>query len=287
MSEAEAFAPSIVRSSTTSTKRADVYDEAEMTKSARSRRLKVFALRGAVFVAILGTWQLLSGPMIDPFFISSPSEIFGQLAVWIQDGTLLDALLFTMQAMLLGFVIGAVAGILLGLILGRADILATVLDPFILAVYSLPKVALVPLFLLWFGIGLTTNTAIAALTVFFLVFFNTYSGARTVDQDLIDVVRLMGGKRREVFRSVVVPSAMVWIFTGLRLAVPYALIGAIVGEIVASDRGLGFLIRRSAGFFDTAGVFAALTVLMIVSASLNALVNKLESRTSRWRALPQ
>ena len=284
MSETEVFTASLARSDN---KNSDVYDEAEMTKSARLKRVKVLALRSLVLVAIIGGWQLASGTIIDAFFISTPTEIVSRIVTWITDGTLAESLLFTMQAMLLGFAIGAVAGILLGLILGRADMLANVLDPFILAVYSLPKVALVPLFLLWFGIGLKTNTAIAALTVFFLVFFNTYSGARTVDQDLIDVVRLMGGTRRQVFRTVVVPSAMVWIFTGLRLAVPYALIGAIVGEIVASDRGLGFLIRRSAGFFDTAGVFAALAVLMIVSGGLNALVNKLESRTSRWRALPQ
>jgi len=264
----------------------DIYDEAEMEKSPLMRRLKVPLLRTAVLVSFLVLWQVCSGTLIDPFFISKPTDIVAKIGTWIGDGTLLESLLFTLQAMLLGFVVGAVTGVALGLVLGRSTTLAQVLDPFILAVYSLPKVALVPLFLLWFGIGLTTNTAIAALTVFFLVFFNTYSGARTVDQDLIDVVRLMGGKKSHVFRSVVVPSAMVWIFTGLRLAVPYALIGAIVGEIVASDRGLGFMLRRAAGFYDTAGVFAALIVLMLISSALNMIVNRLENRTSRWRALP-
>jgi len=283
MSDAEMLTVSRAR---TSDKGGDIYDEAEMEKSPLMRRLKVPALRVFVLVFVLGGWQLASGPVIDPFFISKPTEIVAKLLSWIGDGTLVQSLQFTLQAMLLGFVLGAVAGITLGLLLGRSTMLAQVLDPFILAVYSLPKVALVPLFLLWFGIGLTTNTAIAALTVFFLVFYNTYSGARTVDQDLIDVVRLMGGGRSQLFRTVVVPSAMVWIFTGLRLAVPYALIGAIVGEIVASDRGLGFLIRRAAGFYDTAGVFAALAVLMVISSFLNMVVNRLETRTSRWRALP-
>lgn len=264
----------------------DVWDETELEKSPLVTRFKVPVLRLSLLVAILGFWEVAGSTVIDPFFISKPTDIFAALVTWVVDGRLLAALRFTLQAMLVGFIIGAAGGVVIGLILGRADMIAKVLDPFILAIYSLPKVALVPLFLLWFGIGLKTNTAVAALTVFFLVFYNTYSGTRDVDRDLIDVVRLMGGNRRDVFRRVVVPSATVWIFTGLRLAVPYALIGAIVGEIVASDRGLGFLIRQSAGFYNTAGVFAALTVLMIVSSGLNYLVNRLESRASRWRAIP-
>ena len=128
--------------------------------------------------------------------------------------------------------------------------------------------------------------ATAALTVCFLVFYYSYSGARSVDRDLIDVVRLMGSNGRELFRYVIIPSAAAWIFTGLRLAVPYALIGAIVGEIVASDRGVGYLIRQSAGYYNTAGVFAALIVLMIISSMLNYFVSWFETRTTRWRPLP-
>lgn len=264
----------------------DVWDETELEKSPLVTRFKVPVLRLTLLVAILLLWEVAGSAFIDPFFISKPTDIAEALGTWVADGTLLTAMRFTLYAMLVGFIIGSTSGIAVGLLLGRADMIARVLDPFILAIYSLPKVALVPLFLLWFGIGLRTNTAVAALTVFFLVFYNTYSGTRDVDRDLIDVVRLMGGNRRDVFRRVVVPSATVWIFTGLRLAVPYALIGAIVGEIVASDRGLGFLIRQSAGFYNTAGVFAALTVLMVVSSGLNYLVNRLEGRTSRWRTLP-
>ena len=261
----------------------DVWDEAELEKSPLIQKLKIPLLRLALFLIIVSAWEIAGRTIIDPFFISRPSDVVGELSDWIVDGTLREALTFTLYAMLVGFAIGSSAGIVCGLVLGRTDLLSKIINPFILAIYSLPKVALVPLFLLWFGIGLKTNTAVAALTVFFLVFYNTYSGTRAVDPDLVDVVRLMGGKRRDIFQRVVLPSATVWIFTGLRLAVPYALIGAIVGEIVASDRGLGFLIRQSAGFYNTAGVFAALIVLMVIASFLNYLVNKLEGRTSRWR----
>lgn len=265
----------------------EVWDENELGKSSAWQRFRVPVLRLALLVVVLGAWQTVSGTLIDPFFVSDPVHVVQSLGRWVIEGTLVQALLFTMYAMLIGFVIGAVAGIVCGLVLGRSKTIAKVVDPFILAVYSLPKVALVPLFLLWFGIGLKTNTAVSALTVFFLVFYNTYSGARTVDKDLVDVVRLMGGSRRDVFQCVVIPSTTVWIFTGLRLAIPYALIGAIVGEIVASDRGLGYLLREAAGYYDTGGVFAALIVLMLISSGLNYLVNRLERRASRWRMLPE
>lgn len=272
-------------SSRSSSGPAEVWDETAIQKASPFDAFKVPVLRVLLAVAIFAAWELVSRTVVDEFFISRPTAIAVRVWDWTTSGILTEALGFTLYAMLFGLLIGAVSGILLGLLLGRARLIAQVLDPFIVAIYSLPKVALVPLFLLWFGIGLRTNTAVAALTVFFLVFYNTYSGTRDVDQELIDVVRLMGGSRKHVFLRVIIPSATVWIFTGLRLAVPYALIGAIVGEIVASDRGLGFLIRRSAGFYDTAGVFAALLVLMLISSGLNYLVNRFEDRTSKWRSL--
>lgn len=264
----------------------DVWDENALQDSFFERKLKIPTFQLLLFLAIIASWEIAGRTIIDPFFISTPLAVARTFVGWLADGTLREAVLFTLQAMILGFLIGSIIGASLGLILGRSDLLAKILDPFILAVYSLPKVALVPLFLLWFGIGMKTNTAIAALTVFFLVFYNSYSGARSVDRDLIDVVRLMGSNGRELFRYVVIPSAAAWIFTGLRLAVPYALIGAIVGEIVASDRGVGYLIRQSAGYYNTAGVFAALIVLMIISSMLNYFVSWFETRTTRWRPLP-
>jgi NitT/TauT family transport system permease protein len=124
---------------------------------------------------------------------------------------------------------------------------------------------------------------LAAVTVLFIVFFNTLAGVRNVDPDLIDAVWLMGARPRDILMKVVVPSALGWALTGVRIAIPYALIGAIIGELIASNRGIGYLIASSASQYDTAGVFAALIVLTILAIVLNAIVDLIDRRTSAWK----
>lgn len=152
----------------------------------------------------------------------------------------------TMEAVL-GFAIGLAAGLAVGLLLGRARLLADILDPFLTAFYSLPKMALAPLFILWFGIGLPMRVILTAAVMFFLVFLNTYSGVRKVFRAQLTILWLMGANERDLPRMVVVvPSAFSWVFTGLKLLVPYALIGALVGEIIAANRRLGDLLSDAA-----------------------------------------
>jgi NitT/TauT family transport system permease protein len=189
-----------------------------------------------------------------------------------------------LQSTVYGYICGSIAGIALGFLLGRVRFLAEMLDPLILAVYSIPKIALAPLFILWFGIGMFSKVVIAAVTVFFLVFYNTYRGAREVDPDLIDAVRIMGGNRRQVLFGVVLPSSMVWIFTGLRIAIPYALTGAVVGEIVASNKGVGHMLKVSANTFDTTGMFVMLGVLVVTSSIIFVVLNRFEKKRSGWSA---
>ena len=235
-----------------------------------------------LIAALLAGWEALSH-VIDVFFISRPSDIAVRLVAWAIDGTLMFNLWITMEAALWGFVLGAAGGIVAGFLLGQAPKLGKVADPVIVALYSLPKVALAPVFILWFGIGLQSKVALAGITVFFLVFFNTYAGVREVDRDLIDVMRIIGASRMQIIRRVVIPSALGWVFVGLKVAVPYALIGAVVGEIIASNRGLGYLVQHSASQFDSTGVFAALFVLMFIATALNELLNRLQGRLMRWR----
>jgi NitT/TauT family transport system permease protein len=244
--------------------------------------IRLFAFRTLLIVGLLAAWELLSH-VVDPFFISRPSAIAQRLWEWTLSGVLLFNTVITLEAALWGLLIGAAGGIVLGFALGQNRTLGSVADPLIVALYSLPKVALAPLFILWFGIGLQSKIALAAITVFFLVFFNTYAGVREVDQDLVDVLRIMGAGRADILRRVVLPSALGWIFVGLKVAVPYALIGAVVGEIVASNRGLGYLVQHSAGQFDSTGVFAALFVLMIVATALNELLTRAQGRLMRWK----
>ncbi|MPZ62856.1 MAG: ABC transporter permease subunit [Propionibacteriales bacterium] len=264
----------------------EVWDEKALQSSQRKNLLTVMGWRAVLLVAFVGAWQATSGPVIDPFYVSTPSDIATRLWEWLRDGTVATHLYATLQATLMGFVIGGVVGIGVGFFLGRSPLVARVVDPYIIAIYSLPKVALAPLFILWFGIGMTSKVVLAATIVFFLVFYNTYAGVRAVDRDLVDVVRLMGGTRRDILRRVVLPSSATWIFNGLKISVPYALIGAVVGELTASDRGIGFVLKRASGTFDTAGVFASLVILMVVATILNQMVVYGERYVDRWRSTP-
>jgi NitT/TauT family transport system permease protein len=245
----------------------------------------VWLVRVALVAVLLALWEIAADRWIDITFISRPSDIVGRLGDWIQDGTLWTNTWITVQEIVYGFLLGAAAGVLVGFVLASLNFLYRVLDPFMMALYAIPKVALAPLFIVWFGIGMHMKVLLAAATVFFLVFVNTAAGVREVDRGLVDAVRLMGGSRWHVVRKVVLPSSMTGVLTGLKVAVPYALIGAVIGELVASNRGLGYLINDAASQFDTAGVFATLVVLSVIAGILNVVVNLIGKRVNRWKPI--
>jgi len=234
-------------------------------------------------LVLLVIWQLASGRLLDPFFISSPLDILERLWRWTKDGSIVVHVWATLYATFLGFFIGAVAGVAGGVWLGLSPFLSRLLNPYIWAFNALPKVALAPLLILWFGLGIQSKVALAAVLVVFLVFVNTFSGVREVDQDLIDGVRLMKAKRHQILTKVVLPSATSWIFTGLKSALPYALIGVIIGEMIASNKGLGYLVQRAGSEFDTAGAFAALTIIALLAVILNEAVQAIQTRLERWK----
>jgi NitT/TauT family transport system permease protein len=249
--------------------------------------MNVWMLRGIILAVFLAVWEAVSGRAISPFFISRPSLIAEKFWKMLVDGTLPMHMAITTGEAVAGFVIGGIAGAAFGLLLGRSKLLAETLDPFIVAFYSLPKVALAPMFILWFGVGLQMRVLFTAVIVLFLVFLNTYTGVRNVSRELVTVFRLMGASERHLMRMVILPSAFSWIFAGLRLSVPYALIGAIVAEILTGDAGLGYLVENAASQFDTAGVFAALGGVMILALLLNLAVRLLEKWLMPWRAVEE
>ena len=250
----------------------------------RFRRLDVVWFYRALFlVAFLGAWQLASGPLLDPFWVSSPSAIGATLVKWTRSGALQYHLLVTFKETATGFVFGAGFGILAAFVVGSSDVLRRTVDPFLTAVYGVPKVALAPLFIMWFGIGLAPKIVLAAVSVFFLVFFSTISGIAQVDRKMVDALRIMGAGRLTVHRRVTFPSALPWVFSGLKLGLPYGFVGAVAAEMMASNAGIGFLTQNAAGQLDTAGVFAALFALMVVTATLNEGLGRLEHRIFRWR----
>lgn len=245
--------------------------------------MTIFLGRIAILATLLIGWQLASGPLIDPFFVSSPAEIGKRFADLVSSGRLFSHGWITVVETLVGFFFGACAGITVGLVLGRNELLAKLLDPILIAIYSLPKIALAPLFIMWFGIGIEMKIILTATIVFFLVFLNTYSGVRAVEREQLEILRLMGAREHHLITKVVLPSAIQWVFTGLKLSVPYALIGAIVGEIMAANRGLGYLLQDAAGQLDTAGVFAALIAIIALALLLQAAVRKLEQVLMPWK----
>jgi NitT/TauT family transport system permease protein len=260
-----------------------VRERIERSWWARHRRtVLVWAARVALLTFVLAAWEVAGGRWIEITFSSKPSLLLGRLLEWSADGTLWVNTWITLQEVIYGFLLGATTGAIVGFLLASMRFAYSVFDPFILALYAIPKVALAPLFIIWFGIGLSMKILLAAATVFFLVFLNTAAAVRDVDRALIDAVRLMGGDRRQVLRLVVLPASMTGLLTGLKVAIPYALIGAVIGELVASNQGLGYLINDSAAQFDTAGVFAPLVVLSVVAAVLNFGVGLLSRRINRW-----
>ena len=265
----------------------------ELSKPARPQRkplgemspMAMVGLQIVLGIVLLVVWQLSAGRLIDKFMISSPIDVMVRLWGWIANGSIYVHVWATIYATVYGFLIGAVAGVIGGLWLGLSPFLSRLLDPYIWAFNALPKVALAPLFILWFGLGINSKVALAAVLVVFLVFVNTFAGVREVDPDLVDSLRLMRAKRRQILTKVIMPSATSWIFVGLKTAVPYARIGTIIGEMIAANRGLGYLVQRSGSEFDTAGVFAALVVIAVLAVIFNEVVGRVQDRIQGWKVV--
>lgn len=232
---------------------------------------------------ILAMWEYLPGPDLR-FWMSGPVEIVTRLWSWILDGSLWENVGATLLAMSLGYAIGSGVGIALGLLFGLMPRLHRVLSPYIAALYAMPKIALAPLFVIVFGIGLESKVVLVAITVFFLVLNSTLDGVRNVDRDLTRALALMGATRFELIRKVLVPATLPWIFTGMRIAVRYAFTNTLLAELIASNSGIGFMIEYYSGVFDATGTYAAILVLVIMSVGLTEILTQIEAKMSHGRA---
>ncbi|HEY3502379.1 MAG TPA: ABC transporter permease [Actinocatenispora sp.] len=253
----------------------------------RTRRGLVWLVRVAAVVVWLVSWELSARYWIDPFYYSMPSKIAGRLVDWFTKGTAFGSIwtqiAVTLEEAVLGFVIGAIAGVVLGIVLGRSRFLADVAAPFIKAANAVPRIVLASLFIIWFGLGMSSKVATAMVLVFFAVFFNAFQGAREVDRNLIDNARILGASRLSLLRTIVVPSATSWIFASLHSAFGFALIGAVVGEFTGADKGLGLLINNAQGTFDAAGIYAGMIITTVLALGAEWLISTAEKRLLRWR----
>jgi NitT/TauT family transport system permease protein len=264
-----------------------------------TERIRINCWRVGILAVTLALWQGLTAPgitkgvsrvvyFVDPFFISRPSAIWTRF--WYLNSsavrvTLWQLLLSTLESTFLGFAVGVATGFVAGLVLGRNDRLAAILGPYIVALNSLPRIALVPLVTMIFGFGLVAKVVLAWLIVFFIVFFNTFQGARGVDPDLIHSARFLGASERQVVRTVIVPSALAWTFASLTPSVSFALIGVVIGEFIGGESGggIGYLIIASLGSLNAADMMVALLVLAATGIVLAVGIHWIEARLLRWR----
>jgi NitT/TauT family transport system permease protein len=247
----------------------------------------VNGVRIALVVLWLGSWELAARTVVDPFYYSMPSKIWDKLVIWFTDGTsqgsIWSNIAITLEEAVLGFLIGTLAGVVLGVLLGRSRFTAEVLAPFIKGANAIPRIVLASLFVIWFGLGMSSKVATAFVLVFFAVFFNAFQGAREVDKVLVDNSRILGASRWDLMRTIILPSATSWILASMHVAFGFALIGAIVGEFTGADKGLGILINHSQGNFDAAGIYAGMLITTVLALVAEWLITLLEKRLTSWR----
>jgi NitT/TauT family transport system permease protein len=236
----------------------------------------------ALGVTMLLSWEYGAELVVNERYISSPSAVLAALVERYQSGDLARHVAATMTAAGGGYLIGIVVGLAGAFLLMASQRGYDVLEPFLLAFYSIPKIALAPLFIMWFGLALTPKILLAALMVFFIVFMNTVAGVRSVDRGLIDVARVFGAGRLTLIRKILIPAAAPSIMAAIRVTFSRAMVGAILAEFIASTAGLGYMIVRAARQFDIATVFAGVVVIAALVMLVNGIIRLIESRLFPW-----
>jgi NitT/TauT family transport system permease protein len=232
--------------------------------------------RALLIGAILGLWAYAAGRWVDRQAVSDPVAVLDALYHLIETGRLWPELWQTVFEVLAGYAFGALAAVLMASMFAIFPTMEEALRPFLIAVYSIPKVALAPLIIMWFGLGDAPKIILAGGFVFFIVFMNVVAGIESVNRNHVNIVRVMGGGRLTVLRKIVLPTAVPFLLLGLRLAIPEAMIGAVIGEFISASRGLGFLVYSASNELNTAVAMAALIVLVVVVAIGDVVIGLLE-----------
>jgi NitT/TauT family transport system permease protein len=256
------------------------------------RRIGIIAAQLALLGTILAIWQICTGiawfrtnTFLDPFFISRPSLVIQKLYDWTigaQRGFLWPHLVSTVGATLLGLVVAVITGFFAGLGLSQNRALAAVFNPFIVALNSLPRIAMVPLITMIFGLGLASKVVTAWFIVFFLIFFNAFKGGVNIEQHLINFCRTLGGSNRQIMFTVRIPNSLAWTFAALPNAVSFSLIGVVISEFVGSTTGMGYLIVTSLATMNATDMFATITVLGVIGLVLVSVIGVVERRLLHW-----
>ena len=246
---------------------------------------RIWTIRLIILIAFFGLWEWASNArVIDPILIGRPSGVVDYL--WREifvTGSLIEDFAWTMAATLIAFTLGSVGGILTGMLFVTRPNIEAVLSPLLMALNAMPRIALAPLFLIWFGLGIGSKIAIGFSLTFFIVLTNTVAGGRSVNPDHITLAETLGASGSQIFRKFTLPSAVPVIFNGLRLGLVFSLLGVIGGEIIASEHGLGQTLQLLAASFKTSGVFAVIILLAMVGVGITWGMTWLENRLLKWR----
>jgi NitT/TauT family transport system permease protein len=248
-----------------------------------------------VLLLVFGLWYALTKPGLIPpflfdndrqaaFFFGEPVQVLARIWAWFF--TTRDIYLhlgITLLETVLAFVLGTGAGLVIGMWLALSPLAAAVLDPYIKALNSMPRVILAPIFAVWFGLGVASKVALGITLVFFIVFFNVYQGVKEVSPTVLASARMLGASQRQLLRHVYLPSATSWVFSSLHTSVGLAFVGAVVGEYLGSARGVGYLILQAEGTFDINTVMAGILVLTVFALVLDWAVGRVESRLMKWQ----
>ena len=246
----------------------------------------ILAAQVALLALLLGFWEhVTAGDKQAAFMFGSPSAIFGFLGQMARDGSLWRDTYVTGLETLLGFVIGNLFGTLIGLLLWYSRFVSRVVEPFVIALGSIPIIALAPIIIIWFGTGLISKVAMSTLSVIIVALVTSYKGATGVDADQINLMRTLGASKFQIFCKLVVPASLTDIFAGLKLTVGFALIGAIVGEFMSSSEGLGHAIFKAGSLYIIPKVFAALVATIALALLLTFVVGRIERFLMPWRRI--
>ena len=250
----------------------------------RSHRGTIIIGRLVLLAVVIALWEICARTNLLPAaFIGQPSVFLPFLVTHIVDGSFLRSAEQTLVATLAAFVLGGVAAIITALVLTASPLAKELVDPFLDAMNALPRVALVPLFIVWFGLGTLSKIVSGISLMYFILLYNTLAGAKSVDPDHLQLARSLGLSRRRIFLSIVIPTALPSIFAGLRLGLVYTLLGVVTAELIAGGKGLGSMVSYYSNTFDANGVFAILLVLVFVSYVLAAVMTGIERYLTRWQ----
>lgn len=248
-----------------------------------------------LLVALIGFWYVMTEPGLIPpmmfdndrqaaFFFGQPVAVGERIWTWfVVDADIYRHLGVTLLETLLAFGIGAGLGLAGGLWLALAPLASAVLDPYIKAMNSMPRIILAPIFSVWFGLGVASKVALGVTLVFFIVFFNVYQGVKEVSPVVLANARMLGASQRQLLRHVYLPSATSWVFSSLHTSVGLAFVGAVVGEYLGSSQGVGYLILQAEGTFDINTVMAGIIVLTAFALALDGAVGRIEKRLMKWQ----